>query len=66
MRSTALVLLLSSSAFIAGCAGMEGDFCDTARPLRPSPRAAAAMTEREKAEIVKHNEHGERQCRWTP
>ncbi|MGO4676077.1 hypothetical protein AB4Z40_24540 [Bosea sp. 2YAB26] len=66
MRSTVLALLLSISAFIAGCAGMAGDFCDTARPFRPSAQAAAAMSDREKADVVKHNEHGERQCGWTP
>jgi len=45
---------------------MAGDFCDTARPFRPSAQAAAAMSDREKADVVKHNEHGERQCGWTP
>lgn len=51
---------------IAGCATMSGDFCETARAFRPTAHAVAAMSDREKTDILKHNEHSERQWGWKP
>lgn len=43
-----------------------GDFCDIAKPIRPTANAVAAMSDREKTDILKHNEHGEEECGWKP
>lgn len=61
-----MALLIVISASLAGCAKMAGDFCDAAQPFRPTAHAVAAMSDREKADIIKHNEHGERECGWKP
>jgi hypothetical protein len=59
-------MLISISACLAGCAKTVGDFCDLASPIKPTAEAVAAMSDREKADILKHNEFGEEKCGWTP
>lgn len=61
-----MLLLISISACLGGCAKMAGDFCDVARPIKPTADAVAAMSDREKADIIKHNEYGEVTCGWRP
>lgn len=58
-----LILML---AFASGCARTSGDFCDVSKPFRPTADAVAAMSDREKADILKHNRLGEDQCGWKP
>lgn len=65
MKLTASVMLILTSAWLAGCAGRNaGDFCDVASPIRPSVAAATAMDQIDKAAILKHNEYGLRVCGW--
>lgn len=62
-----LVMLISISVFLAGCASKPAaSFCDVASPIKPTAHAVAAMSDREKADILKHNELGEGICGWTP
>ena len=61
-----MLLLISISACLGGCAKMAGDFCDVASPIKPTASAVAAMSDREKADILKHNEHGKEACGWQP
>lgn len=51
---------------LCGCAVNSGDFCDVSKPLRPTADAVAAMSDREKADILKHNEFGAEKCGWKP
>lgn len=61
-----MLLLISITACLAGCAKTVGDFCDVSKPFRPTADAVAAMSDREKADILKHNEYGEEACGWKP
>jgi hypothetical protein len=53
---------------LTGCqnARIAGDFCDVSAPHRHSAKAQAAMTDKELAQEVKHNEYGETACGWKP
>jgi len=54
-------------ALTAGCATDPGQYretCDWAEPIRPS--RADVLTEGTLAQIVVHNEIGERLCGWSP
>jgi hypothetical protein len=61
---------------LGGCASLpwatastedrSGTFCDTARPLYLSRAALAAMNQSDWAQLVAHNEFGEKHCGWKP
>ena len=62
-----LTALILTVALTAGCGidpwGLRDD-CDWAEPIRPSRRDV--LTEDTRAQIVAHNEIGERLCGWQP
>lgn len=60
-KVTCLTVLL-----LAGCVPGGGDFCDIARPLRPTHETLAAMTDAEVAAALAHNRKGEALCGWRP
>lgn len=45
---------------------MTGDFCDLAKPQRPTAAALSVMSDAEKRDLVVHNELGEERCGWKP
>jgi hypothetical protein len=61
----ALIAALAAMA-LAGCTTTAGDFCDVAKPMRPSQAALAAMDGQEVAEMLRHNLAGQRLCGWRP
>jgi hypothetical protein len=60
------LLLIATSALIAGCANSPGDFCAVSSAFIPSSGAAAVMDNADKNWVVAHNEWGERHCNWRP
>ena len=67
MSFTTLTALSLTVALTAGCATdprLMRDDCDWAEPIRPSRRDV--LTEDTRAQIVAHNEIGERLCGWRP
>ncbi len=68
MRFATLPALILIAALTAGCATtaplhLRGD-CDWAEPIRPSREDV--LTDGTLAQIVAHNEIGERLCGWRP
>lgn len=51
--------------FLATCAH-GGAYCDLADPMYFRGKVIQGMTEREQSQIVKHNELGEKLCKWKP
>ena len=67
MKFATLTALISTIALTAGCAidpGRYRDACDWAEPIRPS--RSDVLTDGTLAQIVAHNEIGERLCGWRP
>ncbi|OOL13604.1 hypothetical protein BRY73_24560 [Ochrobactrum sp. P6BS-III] len=58
------VIALAAFCALAACGSPQGSFCMVASPLRPSPAALAAMTDREVSAMLAHNEKGEKMCGW--
>lgn len=56
--------MILTTALIAGCQTIAGDFCDvsSAYPAREGVFYSTA----EKRWIVSHNEYGETKCGWEP
>lgn len=67
MRFDTLTALILSTGLIAGC-GTEPRWarndCDWAEPIRHA--RADVLTDHTLAQIVAHNEIGERLCGWAP
>lgn len=68
MRFATLLVLISTAALTAGCVTtaprpIRSD-CDWAEPIRPSREDV--LTDGTLAQIVAHNEVGERICGWRP
>jgi hypothetical protein len=67
MKFATLTALTLAIGLTAGC-GTEPRFlrddCDWAEPIRPS--RADVLTDETLAQIVAHNEIGERLCGWRP
>lgn len=59
------VIALAACLLLAACQ-TGGEFCDVARPLRPSAATLAAMTDAEVAAALAHNRKGEKLCGWRP
>lgn len=66
MTFLARLALISMLALAGGCARTTGDFCDLAKPQRPTAASLAVMSEQEKRDLVVHNELGEERCGWRP
>lgn len=67
MKLATLMALTSTLVLTAGCAidpGRYRDACDWAEPIRPS--RSDVLTDGTLAQIVAHNEIGERLCGWRP
>lgn len=67
MRFATLTALISIAVLTAGCATdlrPLRDDCDWAEPIRPSREDV--LTDGTLAQIVAHNEVGERICGWKP
>ena len=67
MRFATLTALIFTIGLTAGC-GIDPsryrESCDWAEPIRPS--RADVLTDETLAQIVAHNEIGERLCGWHP
>jgi hypothetical protein len=61
----ALIAVLIAMA-LAGCTTTAGDFCDVAKPMRPSQAALDAMDGQEVNDMLRHNLYGQRACGWQP
>jgi hypothetical protein len=64
------LLLIVGTLSVAGCV-KPGDFCDTAKPLRPSNAATVDYLydngeETFADDVLSHNLYGEKQCKWRP
>ena len=67
MRFATLIALILTAVLSAGCAidpSRNRESCDWAEPIRPS--RADVLTDETLAQIVAHNEIGERLCGWRP
>ena len=67
MKYTTRIALILAIGLTAGCATEPRflrDDCDWAEPIRPS--RADVLTDETLAQIVAHNEIGERLCGWRP
>jgi hypothetical protein len=67
MKFATLNALILTAVLSAGCAiepRWVHDDCDWAEPIRPS--RADVLTDETLAQIVAHNEIGERLCGWRP
>ena len=65
LKTVAIMAIMAIMALPA-CQTGGGSFCDIARPLRPSEAALAAMTPAEVADMLGHNQKGQRLCGWKP
>ena len=67
MKFATLTALTLTAVLSAGCAidpSRYRESCDWAEPIRPS--RADVLTDETLAQIVAHNEIGERLCGWRP
>lgn len=64
MKSLALILGLSITGFLSGCATTSAEYCDVARPIRPS--FADQLTDETKRQILTENEKLAAICGVTP
>jgi len=67
MKYVTRIALILTAVLTAGCAiepRWVHDDCDWAEPIRPS--RGDVLTDRTLAQIVAHNEIGERLCGWRP
>ncbi|WP_293723553.1 hypothetical protein [Stappia sp.] len=64
MKWTRWALLILMPSIAGGCATATGDFCDVARPLRPSVQDTVTLET--VAQVVAHNRYGREHCGWTP
>lgn len=60
------VIFLSALLALAACQTTAGDFCDIARPQRPSAAEIEAMPDARVAEVLAHNRKGQAMCGWRP
>ncbi|KAB2656259.1 hypothetical protein F9K94_17300 [Brucella tritici] len=58
------VIALAAFCILSACASPQGSFCLVSAPMRPSPAALAAMTDREVSAMLSHNEKGAKLCGW--
>lgn len=49
---------------LAACQTVQGDFCDIAKPFRPTASQVDAMTDAQVRELLAHNEKGRKLCGW--
>ena len=60
------VLAIMAILALSACQTGGGSFCNIARPMRPSQATFDAMTASEIADMLGHNEKGQRLCGWKP
>lgn len=60
------VLALASLLALAACQTSGGSFCAVEHPIRPTKTEIAALSDASVAEILAHNEKGQRLCGWRP
>lgn len=61
------LILMVALGIIAGCTSIpKGDFCDIAKPLRPTAEQIDAMSDAQVREMLAHNRKGLALCRWKP
>ncbi|KAB2725402.1 hypothetical protein F9L02_19450 [Brucella intermedia] len=58
------VIALGAFCTLSACASPQGSFCLVSAPMRPSPAALSAMTDREVSTMLSHNEKGATLCGW--
>jgi hypothetical protein len=61
-----LLMLLIVSLGLAACQATGGTFCDVSKPIRLSPAEIASMSDQSIAQVLAHNEKGEKLCGWRP
>lgn len=64
MKSLALILTVLTAVFLSGCATTSAEYCDVARPIRPS--FADQLTDETKRQILTENEKLAAICGVTP
>lgn len=60
-----LLMLLIVSLGLAACQ-TGGTFCDVSKPIRLAQAEIATMSDQSVAQVLTHNEKGERLCGWRP
>lgn len=58
------VMVLAALLALAACQTVGGDFCDIAKPQRPTQAEIDAMTDERVAEVLAHNRKGQAMCGW--
>lgn len=62
-KLTVWVPVFVSASLMAGCVTtVNGDFCDVARPIRPS--VTDTLSDGTVDQILKHNRYGAETCGW--
>lgn len=51
---------------LSACQTVQGDFCDIAKPIRPTASQVDAMTDSQVRDLLSHNKKGQRLCGWRP
>jgi hypothetical protein len=52
--------------FLVACQTVHGDFCNVAKPIRPTSEQIDAMTDAQVKELLAHNRKGAALCAWKP
>lgn len=59
-----LILAAALVAALSACQTVQGDFCDVAKPIRPTAAQVDAMTDAQVKELLAHNRKGAKLCGW--
>lgn len=57
-------LMLAAALALSGCVTSSGNFCDVAKPIRPS--SVDVLSDDDVAAILAHNRKGAAFCGWKP
>lgn len=60
----AICTICTVCTFLAACQAVQGDFCDVAKPIRPTTEQIDAMTDAQVRELLSQNELGRKLCGW--
>ncbi|MEW9808608.1 hypothetical protein [Mesorhizobium marinum] len=59
-------LTFAAALALAGCQTAGGSFCQISSPIRLSAETVDHLSDPEVADILAHNEKGQRLCSWKP
>lgn len=61
------VILILALCITAACQSIpKSQFCDIAKPIRPTPEQVDQLTDAQVKELLAHNRKGQALCRWRP